>query len=398
MGPRCRPSIRKGRSTGRQGAPRIAAVVLIACPGLDHAGRGFETLARESFEALRAQGGIDVRLVKGSGARAPGELVARAPRRDGAFARRVASALRRGAYGPYEVEQAGFLAGLLPLVTSLRPDSVFLSDLLTSRALAAWRRLTRADFGLVVSNGGPWPPARLRHADHVQELTPAALERALADGASPERHVMLPLGVAMAPRFEPATAIERARLRASLELPAERRIVLSVGALTFSDKRLDYLIEEFAALPEPRPLLVLLGAQEPEAHAVRALAARLLGPDGYVIRTVSSDKVGAYYRAADQFALASLVESFGRVMVEALSHGLPCVAHDGPVQRYVLGPHGRLGDLRERGELTRLLAAGVAPGAAPEAAAERYRHARERFGWGVLAPRYAELLALRSPR
>jgi glycosyltransferase involved in cell wall biosynthesis len=90
------------------------------------------------------------------------------------------------------------------------------------------------------------------------------------------------------------------------------------------------------------------------------------------------------------FTLASLVEAFGRVMVEAMSHGLPCLAHDGPVQRYVLGPHGGFGDLRVRGELTRLLSGEHERSA--DAAHERNRFVHERFSWDSLAPRYAELL------
>jgi 1,2-diacylglycerol 3-alpha-glucosyltransferase len=366
--------------------------LLIVCPGLDHVGRGFETLARDLFHALRSEGNTEPLLVKGSGRAGDGELVARTLRRDGAVARGVGRLLRRGPYGAYDVEQARFAAGLVRVLARHRPDVAFLSDLLTSRALAWWRRRMRDPFGLVVSNGGPWAPEFLRHADVVQELTPPALEGALAAGGAPERHTMLPLGVAMSSRPELPSEADRSSLRSALGLPPERQIVLSVGALTFRDKRLDYLIEELAAVPPPRPFLVLLGAVEDETPAVRDLAGRLLGASNHLVRTVPSREVADYYRAADVFALASLVEAFGRVMVEAMSHGLPCLAHDGPVQRYVLGPHGRFADLRLPGELTRLVSAGADASGGPDAARERHRFAHEHFSWDVLAPRYVELL------
>jgi 1,2-diacylglycerol 3-alpha-glucosyltransferase len=374
---------------GEDKSPKPRA--LIACPGLDHAVRGFETLARECFHALRSEASLDVNLVKGSGDSAAGELVARTARRESATARALARMMPRRRYAAYDVEQAVFTAAMLPHLRRLRPHVVFVSDWLTSRALAGTRRYMHRPFSLVVSNGGPWPPEVLRHADHVQELTPAALDTAL-ESDTRERHTLLPLGVAMPPRPMVAAETERYRLRRILGLTEHRRVVLSVGALNMHHKRLDYLIEEFAALPPPRPLLVLLGAKEAETPAVRSLAADLVGPSGCLIRTVPSAQVADYYRAADMFVLASLVEAFGRVLVEALSHGLPCLAHDGPVQRYVLGPHGHFADLRERGSLTRLLSALGGRELAPGAAWERHRFVRERFSWDALAPRYAELL------
>lgn len=362
--------------------------MLIACPGLDHVWRGFETLARECFEALRAEGSLEVRLVKGSGPRGAGEQVARTAGREGRAARAGAGLLRRSSY---DVEQIGFAASMAPVLLRYRPAVVYVSDWLTSRLLARLRARARLRYRLVISNGGPWPPDLLRHADHVQEITPPALDAALAAGEPPERHTLLPLGVAMPASFQPLAYGERAGLRRSLGLPPERRVVLSVGALSIRDKRVDYLIEELASLPQPRPLLLLLGAEGPDAAAVRALAATALGEDGFVARTAPSAEVASYYRAADVFALASFVESFGRVMAEAMSHGLPCVAHDGPVQRYLLGPHGHFGDFARPGRLAGLVAA-LDDGDSSEGAGERHRYVHDRFSWDVLTPRYAGLL------
>jgi glycosyltransferase involved in cell wall biosynthesis len=99
----------------------------------------------------------------------------------------------------------------------------------------------------------------------------------------------------------------------------------------------------------------------------------------------------AYYRAADMFVLASRHEAMGRVLVEALSHGLPVLAHDAPWSRFVLGEHGFTADLAVSGALTRLIDRVRAEGGSPGAAEARHRAAHQRFSWDSLAPRYVEL-------
>jgi 1,2-diacylglycerol 3-alpha-glucosyltransferase len=138
--------------------------------------------------------------------------------------------------------------------------------------------------------------------------------------------------------------------------------------------------------------VVLLGEPTAETPALRALAHARLGAEGHTIRTVAADAVADYYRAADTFVLPSLREGFGRVLVEASAHGLPCLAHGGPAQRFVLGELDPGLDLHEAAALAAALWAQLARG--PDAAAARRRHAsvRERFGWDRLAPRYAALL------
>jgi glycosyltransferase involved in cell wall biosynthesis len=200
---------------------------------------------------------------------------------------------------------------------------------------------------------------------------------------------LLPLGFSIPRQFEPTSQDERARLRKLLDLPAERQILLSVSALN-RQKRIGYLVEEVARLPEPRPYLLLLGHAEAETAGLRALAARQLGERGHAIRTVASHDVPAFYRASDVFVLASLGESFGRVLVEAMAHGLPCLAHDYAVTRYVLGGHGFLADLSKAGALASLLDS--VDRFDSRRAAERHRFVYENFSWDRLRPAYVEFL------
>ena len=364
--------------------------VLIACSGLGHVARGFETFALELLAALRERPGVRPVLALGRrSAGLAGSRLAPTLNRETRAARLIGLAARRDGYW---AEQMIYAATLVPILRRERPDVVVLSDWALTHALGRLRGATRLAFRILLSNGAPAPPPYPAAIAHVQHLTPRTLRWALEAGEPETRHTMLPLGVAIGPPPRRADADELALLRRRLALPADRQVVLSVAALNLWSKRLDHLIGAVAAL-EPRPFLVMLGQPDRESAAVVDLARRTLGQDGFVARTVPPEQVPDYYRAADAFALASLHESMGRVLVEALSHGLPAVAHDSEVTRFVMGRHGLRADL-EAGPaaLTALLGRALAEPLGPRQVADQHADVAARFGWDALAPRWVELL------
>jgi len=225
----------------------------------------------------------------------------------------------------------------------------------------------------------------------VQELTPAALEFVLAQGADPRRHFALPLGFAIDPVPRTLSADDRSALRRRLGLPRERTIWISVAALNHSHKRLGYLIDEAASLQPPRPFLLLVGEPDDETPALRALAADRLEADGYDFRTVSPGEVPLLLRASDVFVLASLAEMQGRAAVEAMAQGLPCVVHDSPVMQFAVGEHGIRIDMRSKGALADALSHTELP-TDGESAASRHRHVYERFSWDRLRTQYVRAI------
>lgn len=360
--------------------------MLLACSGLDHARRGYETFARDCFEALRDEPAIELELVKGSGPPAPGERPIPSVRRDRALVRCLGRVFDAR---PFRIEAFAFGLGLQPVLARRRPDVVYVSEWDTARVLARLRPVARQPFKLLLSNGG-FASEGFDAFDHVQELTPAARDYVLDRGGDPARHSVLPYGFAIDPELAILSADDRAALRRRFELPADCRIVVSVAAFNRSHKRIDYLIEELAAVPDPRPFLLLAGQPEEETAGLRALARERLGPDTHQFRTVPSHEVRDLLRASDTFVLSSLAETQGRAVVEAMSQGLPCLVHDSPVMRFAVGEHGELADFAARGALTRLLADGADPD--PAKTRERHRYAYERFSWDRLRARYVRLL------
>jgi glycosyltransferase involved in cell wall biosynthesis len=80
------------------------------------------------------------------------------------------------------------------------------------------------------------------------------------------------------------------------------------------------------------------------------------------------------------------------VLVEAQSHGLPCLAHAYPVMRWVLADEGGTADLTQRGSVGAWLRALSAADLSDDARVRRHRSAYERFSWDILSGRYVEML------
>lgn len=363
--------------------------VLLACSGLEHARRGFESFARECFETLRDEPLLDLELVKGSGADGDRERAVWALKRDDRAARALGRLFKRD---PMHFEQFAFAFSVQPRILGRKPDVVYFSEWYTGVGLNKLRRVNRQDYALVLSNGS-MAPTGFEWFDRVHQHTAPAYEYVLAHGADPRRQTLLPVAFRLAPELEVPSDDERHALRSRHGLPQDRMIVISVAALNRWHKRLDYLIEEVALLPEPRPFLLMVGQPEQETEGLRKLARERLGEDGHDFRTVTPSEVDELLRASDAFVLASLAEGLPRALVEGLSRGLLCLAHDYPVAHYALGEHGRLADFEERGSLANLLREWSPRDRDPSLARERHRYVYERFSWDALRPQYVDLLA-----
>lgn len=362
--------------------------IFLVCPGLGHIFRGYETFTRQCFDVLREERSFRMRLFKGAGPESDNETRIPILRRTSLMAPAAARLIGRT---NYDAEQLTFALGLIPYLVRERPEVVFFSDQQMGGVLWRWRRLSQQKFRLLFSNGGPAQPPFPRW-DHIHQVSPEHYEEGLRRGVSAEKQTLIPYGYSISRQPQVLSSQERIARRRRLELPTDGPIVISVGMLSATHKRMDYLIKEVCSLPEPRPYLVMLGQSAgSETENIRAMAERMLGPGRYRMASVPPDQVQEYYRNADVFVLASLAEGLPRVLLEALAEGLPCIAHDYATTRYVLGSSGYLADLRSPGALAKTIVAALQEGDLSVRVA-RQRDAYERFSWDRLAPQYASMV------
>lgn len=361
--------------------------VFLVCTGLGNERRGFETFTRGCARALGNETALELEVFAGGrdGAVAHEHVVANLPRRSRA-ARWLGAAFGRD---PYFIEQGSFFVGFLPSLIRHPPDVVYFADLNFGNACWHWRRRTGARFRMLFYNGGNTTMPYTR-CDHVQQVTPAALEAAALRGERRDGQTMLPHGVELPSTFTPTDAAARRAAREALGLPVDAEIVLSVGQLDRVTKRTDLLIEAVASFPAPRPYLLLVGADGPDGDGIRALATSRLGSH-WSWRSLPSERMQAVYAAADRFALLSRGEGFGLAYAEALAAGLPVLAHDDATTQYVVGSAGLLRSITDVATARTALEELRSMPATADAARARRASIRARFSWEVLRPSYVKL-------
>lgn len=114
----------------------------------------------------------------------------------------------------------------------------------------------------------------------------------------------------------------REALREELGFRADHVVIGHVSRLA-SEKNIEYLTEALEGVERVRPgVRLLIVGDGPE----RAEVERRLGDRARLVGYKTGDDLADHYAAADLFAFASRTETFGNVVLEAMSSGLPVVA------------------------------------------------------------------------
>lgn len=136
-----------------------------------------------------------------------------------------------------------------------------------------------------------------------------------------------------------------AAFRARLGIPAEARVVGHVGRLA-AEKNLGFLARAMAAVAVRRRDVhcLVVGAGPAEAEIRAAFRRAGVGERLHLAGKRVQPELADAYHAMDCFAFASLTETQGMVLAEAMAAGLPVVALDAPGAREVVrdGANGRL--------------------------------------------------------
>lgn len=167
-------------------------------------------------------------------------------------------------------------------------------------------------------------------------------------------------------------------------------------------KRIPLLVEAWAAARQATPQcpasLVILGGHpgEWEGEHPHDAIERTGARDVFLAGWHSHADLPNFFRASDALVMTSAREQFGLVLVEAMASGIPCLAVDafGPSE---IVEHGRTGWLVPPDDATLMTRALVEAFNSPDDRARRGAAARkvaiERYGWGPIGRRVAEVLS-----
>lgn len=367
--------------------PRPAPRIAIASSGLGHVTRGIESWAEDLGNALHARG-ADVRLCRAAGPVAgPHERLIPCWTRTSAAARRAHRLLPRalgwrvGLESTYGVEQASFALGLIRVLRRERVDILHVQDPFLASLARRAARLGWVRARTILADGTEEAPEFLAGFPYVQHLAPWHLEQARDRGFHRPTWTAIPNFIA-AETFHPGRADA---LRAELGIPPGATVVLAASAIKRGHKRVDHLVAEFARLVEADPgrpaFLVVAGGREAETDEVIAEGRARLGDRVRFLVQFPRARMAELYRAADLFAMTSLKEMMPIALLEALASGLPCLVHDHPVLRWMIGPGGRVVDMAAPGALAGALAAALDdPAWRVDVGSRARRHGVEVFG------------------
>ena len=175
-------------------------------------------------------------------------------------------------------------------------------------------------YGMGWVKGPIWRYLRWFHNSTRETYAPSRATIADLAAKGLERLVLWPRGVD-GTAFRPDRA-RRDSLRSELGFAPDAVVVGHVSRIA-AEKNVGYLGEALAILESQRPLARVLivgdGPARGELESKLGANARFAG-----YRT--GDDLADHYAACDLFAFASLTETFGNVVLEAMASGLPVVA------------------------------------------------------------------------
>lgn len=173
--------------------------------------------------------------------------------------------------------------------------------------------------------------------------------------------------------------------RVALGLPQDGMLVGNIGRL-HPQKAPDFLLE--VAERTPQATFVLAG-EGPLADTI-ANDVRTRGLNVILPGRLDGVDITRLLRSLDLFLFPSRFEGFGRALLEAMSQGLRVIAHDMPVTREVLGPHGHFLPL-EAASWSDCIRQQISEGGAIEQRAALIARAHG-FSLAAMVDRYAEAI------
>ncbi len=167
----------------------------------------------------------------------------------------------------------------------------------------------------------------LKKVDKIIAVAESLKDEMIKFNIPAEKIMVIPNGVDIE-KFHP---INMKQARGELNLPLDKKILLSVGSLV-ERKGFHYLIDavnEIVKRGIKDILLIIIGGPNPEGDFSNELKAQIDRLElNYVVKLVGAkthNELYKWYSAADLFCLASLREGCPNVVLESLACGLPVI-------------------------------------------------------------------------
>lgn len=373
----------------------MAINVVLYSPGLGYINRGFETLAREVYQALLKDDSVNVTLFQGTGEVLPGATAIWAPKRNAKFYDlELLKNFKYRQYLSYTLENFFFSLPIIAHCYSKPCDIIYFSDNITADFLQSLRKWFGASFKFLFCNGAPASPQNYMQYDYVQVMTPAQYQEAVEAGYPQNQLFLIPQGLnchSFRLNLQPE---EINKQRQQWHLPIDKYIILSVGAVDIGHKRMNWLIEEFSKLDPDKFFLWIVGQPEVQTPQVKALAASQLKPGTYKFDVLPYNEIPLAYAAANCFTLCSLNEGFGRVYIEAMAAELPVIAHRNVNTEWIMGENNLgLIDMTKPGELAnQILYFQENESIAAAQGTDNQKISFQKFDWTSLHSQYLDML------
>ncbi|MBW4670603.1 MAG: glycosyltransferase [Cyanomargarita calcarea GSE-NOS-MK-12-04C] len=170
-----------------------------------------------------------------------------------------------------------------------------------------------------------------------------------------------------------------------IDLDLPKPIILCVASLNCQNqKRVELAIQAVSRLKEAS---LLVCGDGPDRPYFQAMGEQLLGTKRFAIRSFTFEQMPAVYRSANALTLPSIHEPFGLVYLEAMASGLPVVATDDEMRRYIVGDGGILCDVTDIDAYAEALKDALSGDWSICA-----RESAARFSWDAIAMRYRDVI------
>ncbi len=306
--------------------------VAIACTGLDHIYRGFESFSAELYNSLEANDNIY--LLKGSGVSKRNVYVLPTLKRTSQVYK-LFPFNKLSDYYRYRHECLSFGYSLLPYLLQRKYDLIHFSDWILGDFLLDIRRNFKLNFKLLLSNGAPYEATYCNRFDAVQQIALSHYEEAISLGVPPEKMFLVPYGFDRQRLIKPQH-FNQEEFRRQYCIPTNAFVILSLAALNYTHKRIDWLIKEVSLLDPENFYLVMAGQREAETLELENLARQLLPKKNYQLLTLPYNQIPALLWSSNLMVLCSMYEGFGRVLCEAMGARVPLIVHPHETAKWLI--------------------------------------------------------------